>query len=305
VSTPLPLEDASGPPTPRPLSSAADWALLILPGLIWGASFLFIAEGIAAMHPDGVSFARIAIGFLTLCLVPAARRKMAPGDWPRTALLGLVWFAFPLSMFPHAQRHVSSALTGMLNGATPMLVALFAAIIARRLPSRAMIAGLLVGLTGAVMIAAPTVGEGRSSAGGVLLIVAALVSYGVAYNLARPLQQRSGALPVVWRGLGVAVLMTAPLGAPALLDARWTPRAAASLLALGVLGTAIATVLVTIVAGRIGAARASASAFLVPVVALALGVLVRGERVAAISVIGCGMCLAGAWWIRRASRAAA
>jgi drug/metabolite transporter (DMT)-like permease len=139
----------------------------------------------------------------------------------------------------------------------------------------------------------------------VLLIVAALVSYGVAYNLARPLQQRSGALPVVWRGLGVAVLMTAPLGAPALLDARWTPRAAGSLLALGVLGTAIATVLVTIVAGRIGAARASASAFLVPVVALALGVLVRGERVAAISVIGCAVCLAGAWWIRRASRAAA
>jgi drug/metabolite transporter (DMT)-like permease len=144
-------------------------------------------------------------------------------------------------------------------------------------------------------------GEGRSRAGGVLLVLAAILSYGFSYNLARPLQQRSGALPVVWRALAVATVLTAPLGIPALHDARWSLGPILSLAALGVLGTAIATVLVTIAAGRIGAARASATAFLVPVVALALGVAVRGERVAALSVIGGAVCLLGAWQIRRAA----
>jgi drug/metabolite transporter (DMT)-like permease len=50
-------------------------------------------------------------------------------------------------------------------------------------------------------------------------------------------------------------------------------------------------------AGKFGASTASASTFLIPVVALALGVMVRGEHVAAISAIGCAVCLAGAWLI--------
>ncbi len=297
---------ATNPPAMRPLSSATDWALLILPGAIWGASFLFIAEGLEVMAPDGVTFTRIAIGFATLSLIPAARKPLERRDWWGTALLGVLWLAFPLSMFPHAEQRVSSALTGMLNGATPLFAAAVASIIARQLPSRAVTIGLFVGLTGAVLMALPTLGEGQSSVIGVLLILAAIMSYGVAVNLARPLQQRNGALPVVWRALAVALVLTAPLGAPALAHAHWTLRAALCMLALGALGTAVANVLVTIAAGRLGAARASATAFLIPAVALALGVIVRRERVALVAVLGGVVCLVGAWLIRRATiRAAA
>ena len=125
--------------------AATDWALLVLPGLIWGASFLFIAEGLTAVGPNGVTFARIAIGFLALSLVPAARRPIARADWPKTAGLGVLWLAFPLSMFPIAEQEVSSALTGMLNGAIPLFVAAVASVLARRLPERGALVGLAVG----------------------------------------------------------------------------------------------------------------------------------------------------------------
>jgi drug/metabolite transporter (DMT)-like permease len=277
-----------------------DSALLILPGFIWGASFLFIAEGLEAVGPYGVTFVRIVIGFVTLSFFPASRRAIAKGDGRPTALVGLLWFAFPLSMFPLAERHVSSALTGMLNGATPLFVAVVASLLARRLPSRPILAGLLVGFTGTMLMGLPGWETGAGSRTGVLLILAALASYGVALNVARPLQQRNGALPVVWRALAVGLLLTAPLGIADVLDAQWSLRPVLALSALGIFGTGIANVLAATAAGRMGATRASGTTFLMPVVALALGVLVRNETVSALSVLGVGICLAGAWLLRRA-----
>ena len=288
----------------RPAAAAAevapspvDWALLILPGVIWGASFLFIAEGLRAVAPNGVTFTRIAVGFLTLSLFPGARRPILSGDWPATAGVGVLWLAFPLSMFPFAEQHVSSALTGMLNGATPLFAAAFAALLARRWPERFVLIGLAVGFAGAVILAVPGMG-GASTAFGIALIVMALVSYGVALNVVRPLQLRNGALPVIWRALGVALVLTAPLGLPAALQGHWTLRPMVALLLLGAGGTAIATAMTAAAAGRVGATRASATAFLIPVVALILGVAFRGEAVSSVSIAGAGICLLGAWIMR-------
>jgi drug/metabolite transporter (DMT)-like permease len=278
-------------------SSFGDVALLVVPGLIWGASFLFIAEGLAAVEPNGVTFTRLAIGFVTLSLFPSARRPVARTDWAGTAALGVLWFAFPLSMFPFAEQHVSSALTGMLNGATPLFVAAVAGLIAHRLPDRGTLAGLIIGFGGAVVMAIPALG-GASSAFGVSLIVAALASYGIALNVARPLQQRNGAIPVIWRALGVALILTAPLGLPALLEGHWTLRPALAMLGLGAGGTAIATILTATAAGRMGATKASVSAFLIPVVALVLGVVIRHEHVTTVSLIGAAICLFGAFILR-------
>jgi drug/metabolite transporter (DMT)-like permease len=277
-----------------------DWILLIVPGTIWGASFLFIAEGLEAMGPNGVTFTRILVGFLTLSMFPGSRRPIDRSDWIGTALVGVLWMAFPLSMFPYAERHVSSALTGMLNGAVPLFIAIVAAGMARRWPSHEIALGLAVGLLGAVLMGLPALSQGRSTVIGVLLIVAALVSYGFALNIARPVQQRQGALPVIWRAQAVALVLTAPLGLPELLRAHWSPAPLLSLIALGALGTGVAYVLTVMAAGRVGATKAAATAFLIPPVSLLLGVLVRGEHVATLSVVGGVVCLAGAWLMRRA-----
>jgi len=283
-----------------------NWLLLILPGCIWGASFLFIAEGLDAVAPNGVTFTRIAVGFLTLSLVPAARRPIRASDRWGVVWLGILWMAFPLSMFPFAEQHVSSALTGMLNSAVALFAAAVASILARRLPSTAVLVGLAVGVLGAILIALPGLDAGAAASGqalGITLILAALVSYGFAVNLAAPLQQRNGALPVIWRAQFVALLLTAPLGVPAVLGAHWSLRPVAALIMLGALGTALAYVMTAVAAGRMGATTASATTFLIPVVALALGVGIRHERVAPLSIVGAAVCLAGAWLIRQARMA--
>jgi len=81
--------------------------------------------------------------------------------------------------------------------------------------------------------------------------------------------------------LGMAMLMTAPLGLPDLLQAQWNWRAALSMLALGALGTAVAQVLMVRAAGLFGASTASGTTFLIPVVALGLGVITTNDRQAA------------------------
>ena len=277
------------------------WLLLLVPGLIWGASFLFIAEGLRSIGPSGVCFVRICIGFATLALFPAARKPVAREDWGSVAWLGLLWFAFPLSMFPFAEQRVSSALTGMLNGANPLFATLVACYLVRRAPSRGVAIGLTVGMAGTALIALPAMNEGRSSGIGISMILAALISYGVALSIARSLQQRYGAVPVIWRAQGVGLILTAPLGIPDLFTAHWSPVPLLSMLALGIFGTAIANVAMASAAGRFGAARASGTTFLIPGVALLLGVLVRHEQVALLSVAGCLVCLTGAWVMKRAA----
>jgi len=97
-------------------------------------------------------------------------------------------------MFPLAEQHVSSALAGMLNGATPLFAALVASALARRAPSRRVAAGLAIGFAGAALIALPSLSSANaatdrvtSQTPGILMILMALVSYAFAYSLARPL----------------------------------------------------------------------------------------------------------------------
>jgi len=274
--------------------------LVLIPGLIWGASFLFIAEGLQAIGPNGIAFVRILIGFVTLACFPGSWKSVPASDWLAIVVVGTLWMALPLTLFPHAEQHVSSAITGMLNSTVPLFAAIVATLVARQLPPRGVLNGLLVGMLGAALMALPTIREGRSSATGALLILGAVASYGVALNVAGPLQQRNGALPVIWRAQAVALVLTAPLGIPDLARAHWSPLPLLSLIALGALGTGVAYVLLTVATGRVGATRASATNFLIAPVALLLGVTLRGEHVAALAVAGAAVAVTGAWLMQRA-----
>ena len=153
-------------PGTRPAAySVADWGLLAGISLIWGSSFLLIAIGLEAFPPPVVTSSRLLIGATTLALVPASRRRVDRADLPRIMLLGVVWMAFPMLMFPIAEQWISSSLAGMLNGSMPIFSAVIAAFLLRRAPGRPQMVGLLLGLAGIVAISLPTIEGGASVVG--------------------------------------------------------------------------------------------------------------------------------------------
>jgi drug/metabolite transporter (DMT)-like permease len=279
-----------------------DWALLFVPGVIWGSSFFLIAEAMESFSPGMVTPLRVLFGFITLSLMPGSRKPVERATWKPIMVLGLVWLVAPLTMFPFAEQHVSSSVIGMLNGGMPMFAAAVAAVITRRLPHGGQVLGIAIGMSGIVLIALPTLREGSSSAFGVMLVVFALMMYGIAINIASPLQQRFGTLPILWRAELVALVLLAPMGFLAIKnsDFEWVPFFA--LLVLGVFGTAVAHMMAATMAGRVGPTRASASTYVMPAVALFLGVVVRGESVSPLALIGSVIAVIGAWVLGRSRR---
>lgn len=281
----------------------ADWGLLLAPALIWGSSFLLIAEGLESLEPGVVTWLRVIFGFLALTPVPAVRRvRIDPEDRLRVALIGLVWMAFPMTMFPIAEQRISSSVTGMLNGALPLFAAAIAAVLLRRPPGRAQLVGLTVGFAGVVAISLPSLRGGSQTGLGAGLVILAMFSYGIATNLVVPLQQKYGSLPVIWRGQVVAIALTAPFGLAGLPASTFEVVPVLATVALGALGTGVAFIAAGTLMGRVGATRGSVLAYLIPVVALALGVVFRGEDVAAIALVGLVLVLGGAWLTSRAGR---
>ena len=281
-----------------------DWVLLVIPGLIWGSSFYFIDIGLDSFAPGLITPMRVLFGCITLSLIPKARKPVPKKAWPNIVVLSLVWLAIPLTVFPFAEQHVSSSVTGMLNGATPLFVAVVASVIAKRLPPRGQILGLTIGFGGVVLIALPSIRESSSSFFGVVLILGALVMYGFALNVASPLQQLYGSLPVLLRAEMVAVVLLLPLGLYSLINNdrpfSWWPFVA--MIALGVLGTAMAHYAMVTLSGRIGSTRAAGSLYLMPAVSLMLGVFVNHESVAPLAVAGSAVAVLGAYVLGRSKR---
>ncbi len=274
-----------------------DWLWLAVPGLIWGSSFYLIAEGLDAFSPSLVTWLRIGFGMCVIASVGASRRPIPRAAWPRIVTLGVVWMTVPLSLFALAEQHVSSSVTGMLNGANPVFTATIAALVLGSLPPARQMLGLLIGLAGVVMIALPSWSEGASSAAGVVMILAALVCYGVALNLAGPVQRQLGSLPVIGRGLMIAFVLTTPLGVAGLGDSSFVWGSALAVAVLGVFGTGLAFVVMASNAGRFGSTRAASTTYLIPGVSIVLGVLLRDETVESLALVGSIVAFAGAYLV--------
>jgi drug/metabolite transporter (DMT)-like permease len=278
---------------------AGEWLLLSGIAVIWGSSFLFIDLGLEAFRPGVIALARVALGAAALALIPASRRAVDREDLPRVALLGLVWMAGPLVLFPVAQQWIDSSVAGMLNGAVPLFGAAWAVVLLHRPLGRRQTLGLVVGFAGVVAIFWPEVQGSRATTLGAALVVFAVLLYGLSVNLAVPLQQRYGSLPVLLRAQLAALVLLVPFGLWSLPSSRLDLGAALAMLPLGILGTGLAFALMTTLVGRVGGPRGAVATYFIPVVAIALGVAFLGERVAPAALVGTALVLGGAWLTSR------
>lgn len=275
--------------------AARDWALLAGPAVIWGASFYFIAVALQSFPPEIVTLGRIAFGFFALSAVRAVRVPIDPEDRRRFLLLGVVWMAFPFAMFSYSELWIDSAVAGMLNAGTPIFAMLVGALLLRSMPRWVQVAGVILGTIGIALISWPSIGEGTTSALGVGMVIAANLSYGVALNVAVPMQQKYGGLATIWRTqlVALAIWLVPGLASLPRVDFAWGPMAA--LTALGVLGTGVAFVLAATLAGRVGGPRASILTYFMPIVSIALGVAFLDEVVTPWELVGAAVLLAGAF----------
>ncbi|MEE2769363.1 MAG: DMT family transporter [Actinomycetota bacterium] len=272
-----------------------DWLLLVAAAGIWGSSFLFMDVALDAEHPGLITWLRPVLGLAALACFPAARRPVERSDHGRLLILGITWMAFPFTLFPLAQQWIDSSVTGMLNGAMPVATIAIGATAFGVVIQRRQTLGVLVGVAGILMIGLPASRGGNTSALGVLLVVVAVSSYGLAVNIAGPLQRKYGSLAVLSRVLAVAVVATAPFGIYGLTQSGWSGSAVGANLAVGIGGTGLAYAAAATLTGRVGALRMSIVTYLIPVIACVLGVLLRDEVLVRWQIVGAVVLVAGAW----------
>ncbi|HEV2756916.1 MAG TPA: DMT family transporter [Actinomycetota bacterium] len=276
-----------------------EWLLLTSIALIWGSSFVLIDVGLDSLRPGVIAAARVLLGAAALAAVPAARKPVARNDLPRIAFLGVIWIGVPLSLFPIAQQWIDSSVAGMINGAMPLMTAAWSIALLRRLPGRPQVAGIAIGFFGIVAISWEQVQGSSATLLGTVLVLLAVTLYGLSANVAVPLQQRYGALPVLLRAQLAALTIVVPLGLLHLPGSSWSWRPALAMVPLGALGTGLAFVLMATLVGRVGGPRGSVAIYFVPVVAMVLGVVVLDETISRSALAGAALVVAGAWLTSR------
>lgn len=278
----------------------AEWGLTLAIGLIWGSAFLWIALGVDHLSPGVVAFGRVILGAAALAAFPAARRAIARPDWARVAVVAVLGNASPALLYAIAETELDSAVAGMITSGVPILSLTVAALMMRRLPARAQAIGIGLGFLGIMLMAWPSLRGADATPTGVGLVFLATLGYAISGNLLVPLQQRYGGPAVtMWALVGSSVVL-APIGLATVGESEFTAGSVIAVVILGVVGTGIARSLAATLAGRAGAPRMSTTTYLIPVVAIILGVTFRDESVAPMALIGVAIVLFGAYVASRA-----
>ena len=281
----------------RPVHFGAfEWGSTALLAVIWGASFLFIRIGVESFGAGMVPAFRVGFGAAAIALFPSSRRPVALRDWPWVATLGIVWMAFPFLLFSLGERTVPTAIAGMINGAVPLIAAAVSAIVHRRPPSLVRTGALLIGLAGVSVIALSAAhGTGtEADVAGVVMLLVAVLCFGVSANITPVLQRKYGATPVLLRAQLVALVASVPYGLYVAPRATFSWFGLGCMLVLGALGTGLAHAVYATLLGRTDSTRGGIALFLMPIVATILGVIVRHESLPAGVLAGAALVIVGA-----------
>jgi drug/metabolite transporter (DMT)-like permease len=285
-----------------PKMSAADWGIIMLLSLLWGGAFFMIELGLRGFPPNTLVFLRMALAVPPMLLILKIMGHRLPGDrksWRQLFVLGAINAALPFILFFWGQTRIESGLASILNATTPLWGVVTAHFLTRdEKATPARIVGVLLGLAGIIVMVGPDALGGIS--GSVLAQIACLVAtllYALAAVYGRTLSQSTMTPLVVATGqvITAAILM---LPVMLIIDHPWTLPAAgwdawAGALGLAIPSTAIAYFFYFRLIDHAGASNAMLVAFIMPVVAVILGVVALNETVEAKELAGAALIALG------------
>lgn len=263
------------------------WGLLTLLALLWGGSFFFAKIAVQEIAPLTLAFARVSIAAIALWLAAAALGQCARArdlPWRDFLIMGLLNNAIPFTLIFWAQTEIASGLASVLNACTPLVTVIAAHLVTsdERLTAPKL-CGVALGLCGIVALIGPGV---ILQAGGHPLhefaVVAATISYATAGLFGRRFRSLPPILPAAGQLTGAAALLLTVVLAtdPAAFTTTVSVATIMTVLGLALFSTAAAYVIYFRILAAAGATNLLLVTFLIPPVAIALGVLALDERLA-------------------------
>lgn len=257
--------------------------MLLLLGAIWGASYLFIKVTVADIPPLTFVVLRTGIAGLILVAVLLLRKRRLPNSrqWLALSVMGLLNALIPYGLIMWGELHISSSLAAVLNASMPLftvVLAHFWAVNERINWFKGL--GVLVGFGGVVLLLVPDLVEGMTyNLLGGLAVVGAGLSYAIAAVYARRSFRNEDPIMLSSGQLVTGFVMTLPLAFLFEKPFAITPSLAAwgSLLALSVVGTAIAYVIYYWILDHGSSVQASLVTYIIPIGAMFWGWLILHE----------------------------
>jgi drug/metabolite transporter (DMT)-like permease len=287
-----------------PTHSTIPWRGLLHLGVVyvvWSSTYLAIRVAVrpgAGFPPYAMAAIRSLLAFPLLLLWARARGlRIWPTrrELPVLAASGVLLWTFGNAFVVVAEQRVSSGLAALLIATTPIFVALLESIVDRRLPSKFVLACLLVGFAGTALISYPTLRSGvHADILAIVLLVAGALSWGGGSLMQRrrPLEldaMVSAAYQMLWGGLGVAALSLGfrePLPTP-------TVTAWLGFAFLLVFGSLVAFTSYLKALHLLPTRVVFTYGYVNPVLAACLGWLVLDERLAGTTLAGAALVLLG------------
>jgi drug/metabolite transporter (DMT)-like permease len=280
--------------------SARGWTGFAAISLIWGVPYLFIKIAVDdGVSPLFLSWSRVTLAAVVLfALVPRQTMALLSGRGPTgwLAAYAVAEIAVPFPLIAFGEIHVDSSVAAIIIACVPLIVALMALRFDRsERPNRTRLAGMLIGLTGVVVLVGIDVAGRANELLGAVAILLAAVGYAAGPMIVKRALAPYDPRATMAASLAMAAVLLTPAAALSYPSSVPPTDAVVSLVVLGLLCTATAFVVYTALIKEIGPSRAVVITYINPVIAVALGVAVLGESPGAGAIAGLLLILAGSW----------
>ena len=285
------------------------WFLLILLSIIWGSSPILIKKSLSSLTPFEIGALRISSAAIFLSpFFFKVLNKINKSNFFLLLLSGVIGNLIPYFLYPLAQTEIDSSTSGVLTSLTPFFALLIGGVFYNQKIYKNNITGLIIGFMGTFcLIFFSTENNSINANLYGLLVVLATLFYGINLNLLKyhlvkldPLTITSTSLffisPItIWLLISETTFLS---NLDKLSD---NINEIFYVLILGIVGTAIATIIFYRLVQIRDTVFASSVTYLMPIVAIFLG-LIDGEIINLIQFFGMLLILIGVYWANKKSK---